>query len=157
MFEMRPPEFNPARSGITSFNPKAVPLFERALWQGRMRRMFARLTRRSWCLLLLGDVVSDDWVRGVDTSAALSVELDQIRGSINRCEDFDRSFYPLSDRLKTRWVRIASMTLQGAALPPVELIRVCDQFFVVDGHHRISVARVFDLAAVDAVITGSYD
>ncbi|MCC6805058.1 MAG: hypothetical protein IT319_19415 [Anaerolineae bacterium] len=145
------------RSGITWFNPAALPLFEGALARGSRRRLVDRMLGRSWRLLALRDVLSPDMVSEALPGVTQVVELDAIRGSVNRSDDFDRRFYPLTDRLSNRWVRIASMTLQNTALPPVELIRVRDLYFVVDGHHRISVSRMLDYATVDAVISQAYD
>lgn len=152
-----PPQFDPAQSGITAFNLRAAPLFERMQWLGRLHRLAARLTRRSWRLLLLSDHVSADMIRSPREALIQPVELRRIQGSINRCDDFDRHFYPLHDRLETRWVRIASMMLQDTVLPPVELIRVQSIYFVVDGHHRVSVARALHHVTVDALLTASYD
>jgi hypothetical protein len=38
-------------------------------------------------------------------------------------------------------------------LPPVELIQVGDVYFVRDGHHRISVARMMGQDSIDAEVT----
>ena len=151
------PQFDPNASGITVFNPQARPLFERARWYGNLNRLLGAVGKQSWRLLLLSEVVTEAMVYAAERSGIRAVAADLIQGSVNPCEDFDRSHHPLSDRVETRWVRIASMMLQGAALPPVELIRVREIYFVVDGHHRISVARALGHAAVDAVITASYD
>lgn len=153
---MKTPDFDPLRSGITRFNPLAGPLFDRALGRGQRNRLIARLLRRSWRLLQLSDVVSPDMIYEAPPAVTQIIELDAIRGSISRSDDFDRRFFPLDERLQNRWVRIASMMLQDTALPPVELIRVQRSYFVVDGHHRISVARMLDHAGVDAVVTAAY-
>ncbi len=152
-----PPFRDPARSGITAFNMKATPLFERVRWQGDFFRLSARLTRRSWRLLLLDDCLSLDMIRSPQSSVSQPVDLDKIKGTSNRSDDFDCRFHPVYDRLQTRWVRVASMMLQQTPLPPVELIRVQDRYFVVDGHHRISAARALHYTAVDAVLTAAYD
>lgn len=144
------------RSGITWFNPEALPLFEVALARGSRRRLLDRVLGRSWRLPSLRDALSPDMVSDALPGVTKVVELDAIRGSLNRSDDFDRRFYPLTDRLSNRWVRIASMMLQNTALPPVELIRVRDDYFVVDGHHRISVSRMLNYATVDAVISQTY-
>lgn len=154
---LKNPESNRLRSGITWFNPLAMPLFERALGRGSRRRLIDRLLRRSWQLPMLSEVISPDMVCEAPPATPQVVDLKEIRGSINRTHDFDRSFHPLTDRLGNRWVRIASMMLQGAGLPPVDLIRVRDTYFVVDGHHRISVARMLGYTTIDAVISQAYD
>jgi hypothetical protein len=96
-------------------------------------------------------------IRHPGTSAVQAVDLSSIVGSFDRCDDFDRRFYPLHNRLQTRWVRVASMMLQRTPLPPVELVRVQDCYFVVDGHHRVSVARALEYTTIDAVLSAAYD
>jgi hypothetical protein len=41
----------------------------------------------------------------------------------------------------------------GVVLPPVCLIQVGDVYFVRDGHHRISVAKVMGQEQIDAEIS----
>ncbi len=152
-----PPHHNAAQSGVTAFNLRAVPLFEHLRWQGRFFRVFDRLTGHSPRLLALNDCLSRDMIRQPQAALIQPVELHRIQGSINRCNDFDRRFHPLHDHLRTRWVRVASLLLQNATLPPVELIRVQDCYFVVDGHHRVSAARALRHVTVDALLTAAYD
>jgi len=78
------------------------------------------------------------------------VTFDRIWGSEGRCRDFDRAFYPLRSHEKDRWLSIAVAREIGIGLPPVELVQVGDVYFVQDGHHRISVARMQGQKAVDA-------
>ncbi len=52
-----------------------------------------------------------------------------------------------------RWVRVATAILKGKPLPPVELIEVGGRYFVIDGHHRISVARMLKQSHIDAIVT----
>jgi hypothetical protein len=54
---------------------------------------------------------------------------------------------------EARWVNIATAILQGEFLPPVDLIRVGETYFVRDGHHRISAARALGQKEIDAVVT----
>ncbi len=83
-----------------------------------------------------------------------AVPLDCIQGSADGGGTaFDSEFYPLSDRTRNRWVRVATAILKGKPLPPVELIEVSGRYFVVDGHHRISVARMLKQSHIDAVVT----
>jgi hypothetical protein len=48
---------------------------------------------------------------------------------------------------------VAEAWLKGTSLPPVELIRVGELYFVQDGHHRISVAKQFEVGEVEALVT----
>jgi hypothetical protein len=80
------------------------------------------------------------------------ISIEKICGSMGRCADFDHRFHPLSDRIRDRWIGIATARLQNVPLPPVSLIQIRDYYFVEDGHHRISVARALGETAIDAEI-----
>ena len=81
-----------------------------------------------------------------------TVAIDEIKGSESRAEDFDTSFHPLNGRSMYRWVNVAVARKSGVAMPPVELIKVGDEYFVRDGHHRISVARAFGQLFIEAQV-----
>ena len=78
--------------------------------------------------------------------------MQEIRGSADRIREFDCDFYPTHDASETRWVRIASMMLHGTTLPPVELAQVGSIYFVIDGHHRVSVSRMMGQKYIDAIV-----
>ncbi len=132
-------------------SPRASRLFDRALATGRRRSWWARLLGGSRQLARLD--ATDDSITGRHAEGTRTVPLDHISGSVSKADDFDCEFYPLQERTENRWVRVATAMLRGETLPPVELIRVGDRYFVVDGHHRISVARALGHSHIDAVIT----
>jgi hypothetical protein len=74
--------------------------------------------------------------RGIRT-----VEIARIVGSVNRYVDFDHTFLPLHNRIASRWQSIDRAFYEDISLPPVVLYKVGEVYFVVDGHHRVSVAR----------------
>lgn len=76
-----------------------------------------------------------------------NVSLDHIVGSVARYHDFGRAFKPRRDSLRQRWQRV--MTLRGR-LPPIDLYKVGEVFFVVDGNHRVSVARQAGATTIEA-------
>jgi hypothetical protein len=80
------------------------------------------------------------------------VEVDQIVGSVGRWGDFDRSFLPARSSVGHKWKRIDRAFHRAEDLPPVELYEIGDAYFVVDGHHRISVARYHDVPTVEAAV-----
>jgi hypothetical protein len=82
----------------------------------------------------------------------VAVAINQIVGSEGRVNDFDKNFRPLVSHTRDRWVGIAIAQRRDIPLPPVELIQVGDEYYVRDGHHRISVARTFGQAAIEAEI-----
>ena len=86
------------------------------------------------------------------TAEAL-VPIDQIVGTIEPTSCFDRHFRPTSEVPRTRFERIAADILSGRGMDPVELYRCGGQYYVLDGRHRIAVARALGERWVLANIT----
>ncbi len=82
-----------------------------------------------------------------------TIPLDAIVGSVDRTRDFDRRFRPTSTRMRQRWQRLAEAQRRGEAIPPIDVYKVGDMYFVKDGHHRVSVAHALDLRTIDAYVT----
>jgi hypothetical protein len=72
---------------------------------------------------------------------------------VDRAREFDRRFRPTSGQVRERWQRLALAQRRGEPIPPIEVYRVGDMHFVVDGHHRVSVAHALDLKTIDAYVT----
>ena len=76
--------------------------------------------------------------RGIRT-----VPLSRVVGSVCRYQDFDNQFRfkqnSSSERLQ--WIK-ESMRL-GRSLKPVELFQIKDEYYVLDGNHRIAAAKEF--------------
>ena len=82
-----------------------------------------------------------------------AVDPAKIVGSVGRPGDFDRRFLPLRASVGERWKRVDLAFHRGENLPPVSLYKLGDAYFVLDGNHRVSVARYHGLPAVDAEVT----
>jgi hypothetical protein len=82
-----------------------------------------------------------------------TIRLDSIVGSVDRTRDFDRRFRPTSARVRERWQRLALAQRRGEAVPPIDVYRVGDLHFIIDGHHRVSVAQALGLEVIDAYVT----
>ncbi len=81
------------------------------------------------------------------------VALDAIVGSVGRAADFTRGFLPLRDEDQERWTRVRRAMTGLEGVPPVELYRIGDAYFVKDGNHRVSVARQLGMRTVQAYVT----
>lgn len=92
-------------------------------------------------------------VRGQRYLGHQTVQLDHIVGSEGRYGDFDRRFLPRTGATKSRWTRVNNAALQEVQLPPVELYKIGDIYFVRDGNHRVSVARQHGQHYIDALVT----
>lgn len=130
---------------------QASQMFWRSYIKGRLQHLWSVLSRHPRGLLDLNRFccrTCQQHYAGLQT-----VSLAQIAGSEGRGRDFDPVFRPLSLRSRERWIRIAIATLQGTAMPAVQLIQVGDGYYVRDGHHRISVAFAWGQAFIDAEVT----
>lgn len=132
------------------FDLKARPLFEQARHRAQFYHLVGMLIRKPRELVCF-DKYTAHTAHSVKLLAS-SVAINQIRGTINRIHEFDCDFYPMTDDVAMRWLRIASMMLHEQTLPPVELLCVEDVYFVIDGHHRISVSRMLGYLYVDALV-----
>lgn len=82
-----------------------------------------------------------------------TMEMHRVVGSVGRCSSFDGGFLPICSCSRDRWKRVNEAFRGGKLLPPVELYKLGDRYFVHDGNHRVSVARYHGAAAVDAMVT----
>jgi len=81
-----------------------------------------------------------------------SVSLDKIVGSVGRYRDFDEKFRPKSHVPSDRFQSILRAMLEGKSLPPVKLYQIKDNYYVLDGHHRIAAAKHLKRDVVNACI-----
>ena len=82
-----------------------------------------------------------------------TVEVEKIVGSVGRCRSFDAAFLPACSCSAERWRSVDRAVREGRQLPHVELYKLGERYFVVDGNHRVSVARHRGTAAVEALVT----
>ena len=126
----------------------AEKLFDQAYARGKRSRWVAKLTRRANVLHALTRQ-PEAARRSVGT---VVVPLTRIVGSEGRSEDFDGAFNPLKKHNRERWISVAAARWNGVVLPAVELVQAGDEYYVRDGHHRISVAKVMGQLEIDARI-----
>jgi hypothetical protein len=115
--------------------------FSRARFKAFLNRMRSVVSGSPRNLLSYDDVKSSLHVGGPIYRGVRTVPVDQIVGSLNRYHQFDRAFLPVEDRIASRWQSVDRAFYKEISLPPVVLYKVGQVYFVVDGHHRVSVAR----------------
>ncbi|MDY6876191.1 MAG: acetylxylan esterase [Chloroflexota bacterium] len=114
--------------------------------------VLATFTQRSSDLLPFEEVRKRLGLRHVRYLGLQDVPLDQIVGSVGRYRDFTRAFFPRQDDMGNRWRRIDRLVSTGGGLPPIELYKVGQVYFVRDGNHRVSVARQHNAPAIQAYV-----
>jgi hypothetical protein len=126
--------------------------FERArqrAFLADLRSLFARRPRTLIPYHKLRERVSPEAesYRGLQT-----VPLANIVGSMDRFDDFNREFFPRQRFTAGRWQNVDRAYYQDVQLPPVQLYKVGDIYFVKDGNHRVSVARDRGQEYIDAEV-----
>lgn len=81
------------------------------------------------------------------------VPIDLIIGSEGRYKDFNKYFLPKSEHLRHRWERVDLAHITDVILPPIQLYEIGGVYFVRDGNHRVSVARMQGVSLIDAEVT----
>jgi hypothetical protein len=121
----------------------------KALWRDRI----SWLTRKRNLLFSLDETSKYPSHQAPRHLGLQAVPIDKIVGSEGRFREFDRAFLPRQLQTRDRWVNIAKAYYEQVTLPPVELLKIGDGYFVRDGNHRISVARSRGQDFVDADVT----
>lgn len=143
------------RSGETNLDAAylfvAQDRFSRAASRAGLYRLVAFLLKKPHRLINLGEhaiKIENRLDLGVQP-----VEIRDIKGSESKAGDFDILFNPTNKRTYHRWISIALARQRFEMIPPVDLLRIKNVYFVRDGHHRISVARAFGEEVIDAKVT----
>ena len=129
--------------------------FKRARAKAAMQRFWSGIRGESLDLLPY-DEISTKLKPVSRTDRGLQmVKLADIVGSVGRTDDFNRNFLPLNDADIERWasVKTAMTGLGSKGLSPVKLYKVGDAYFVMDGNHRVSIAREIGASEIEAYVT----
>lgn len=137
----------------SSYYQLAMQDFHQARRRAFLEEVVANLTGRSAELLSYEEVRQKLRARGVKKTELKEIALDAIIGSVGRYSDFTRSFLPRRDSDAHRWarVKVAVTDLQG--LPPIQVYQIGQVYFVLDGNHRVSVARQLGATHTEALVT----
>lgn len=139
------------RRSILSSN--AAQDFRQARRQAALKNVLARLTGKSIGLLSYEDVREKLRARAVGVRGLKEIPLDAIIGSVGRYSDFTRDFLPRQDTIEDRWVRVKVAVTELSGMPPIEAYKIGEAYFVLDGNHRVSVARQMGAKHIQAYVT----
>jgi hypothetical protein len=122
----------------------------RALWQD----ILARVTGRSNDLLPFEAVNhAMKAFEQIERPRVQAIPLDRIVGSVGRYKEFNRDFRPRSNDTRDRWVGVKLAMESQGGVPPIEVYCIGKVYFIVDGNHRVSVARANGYKLIDAYVT----
>lgn len=131
----------------------AAQEFHRARRQAAVESILARLTGQPNELLSFEEIAAKLRVRGQSSAGTTQIPVAAIVGSVGRYQDFSRTFLPRLESDEDRWVRVRSAARHISELGPIEVYRVGESYFVVDGNHRVSIARQEGIDFIDAYVT----
>jgi hypothetical protein len=126
--------------------------FRRARTKGFLRKVWSLVTREDTDLMAWDDVRTKLHLRGFIHRGMQTVPMAKIVGSVGRYRDFDNAFLPVQEQSSSRWRKINRAFYKDISLPPVNLYKVGDVYFVLDGNHRVSVAREHGVQYIDAEV-----
>jgi nucleotide-binding universal stress UspA family protein len=134
---------------------RALEDFRRARSKARLQHLWAAITGESLDLLRFDEITLKMHGLGLSSKGLHDIPIDAIVGSVNRYQDFDRNFLPLHDSDVERWANVkAVMTTPGSmGLPPIRVYKIGEVYFVLDGNHRVSIARQMGIDHVEAYVT----
>jgi len=101
-------------------------------------------------LLPFDEVVAALGRRGERDLGEQVIDVDSVVGSVDRSTGFDRLFRPTSDEMERRSATSMRSKRRGEEMPPIDVYRVGDVHFVIDGHHRVAVARALGWKTINA-------
>lgn len=129
----------------------AVHDFQAARQKVGLQEVLARISGKSNQLLSYDDVAEKLRLHIRTERGIKPIPLNAIVGSVGRYAEFTRSFLPRQANDQERWARVKAAYLDPeSALPPIEVYQVGEVFFVIDGNHRVSVARQEGLLYIEA-------
>lgn len=131
----------------------AIEDFRRARRQAAVQDLMGRLSGQTNELLIYDDVRRQLRATNLHSAGLHDIPLDAIVGSVGRARDFTRSFLPRNDSYEQRWARVKEAINGTAGVPPIDVYKVGEAYFVIDGNHRVSVARQMGLQTIAAHVT----
>lgn len=131
----------------------AVQDFQWARQQAILREVVARLKGESTELLSFDEVRQKLKAQIGPKKVLKEIPISAIIGSVNRYEDFSRDFLPGQNISEERWAKIELANYSQVGLPPIEAYQIDEVYFVSDGNHRVSVAKLLGNDQIQAYVT----
>lgn len=85
-----------------------------------------------------------------------AIEVDKIVGSVGRPQDLDENFRFKWRRPTERYLNIKNKMEEGEVLPPIDVYKIRDEYYVLDGHHRVAAAKELRQKFIDAHVIQAY-
>jgi len=131
----------------------ALSDFRRARRKAALKDIMGWLTGQSNDLLSFEEARQRLKASGKETHGLKNIPLDAIIGSVGRYTDFTRDFLPRSNAQASRWARVKSVLRDLDEMPAIQVYQIGEAYFVLDGNHRVSIARQRKATHIQAYVT----
>jgi len=128
----------------------AIQDFQSARQRAAVQEVLARFTGKSTKLLSYDEVAEKLNLHARMERGIQQIPLDAIVGSVGRTTEFTRTFLPRRAGDRQRWAGVKAAMQEDKGLPPIEVYKVGEVYFVVDGNHRVSIARQEKFKTIEA-------
>lgn len=130
----------------------AIQDFNNARRKASLQEIQSRLTGRSSELLSYEEVAEKLKLNVRTERGVHMIPVSAIVGSVGRYTEFTRDFMPRKNEDRERWARVKTVMDDplGLGLPPIDVYKVGEVYFVLDGNHRVSIARQESFDVIEA-------
>lgn len=132
---------------------KAINDFYDAHRKASLKTVMSKIFGQNVDLFSYDEVLTKLRVKGQVQRGVEEIPLDAIVGSVGRYTDFTRDFLPRRISDGDRWASVKMATESFLGVPPIEVYKLGDAYFVRDGNHRVSIARRNGQSHIEAIIT----
>lgn len=81
-----------------------------------------------------------------------TIDIENIIGSVGKYHDFDSKFRPKSHVSEERFSDIKRIMRRGDPLPPITLYQIRNDYYVIDGNHRVAAAKELGWSEIRAQV-----
>jgi len=138
---------SPSFTGIYSY---MADEFNRLRTRARLAQLLSKVLGKRNGLKSLAYSYTLD-LRNKQNLGIRNIPIDSIIGTMGRNTDFDGKFRPLKTHLLDRWVN-NYLLLESNGWGPILVHKYGDEYFVEDGHHRVSVAKFVGVVYIEAEV-----
>ena len=131
----------------------ALSDFKRARRKAALQDIFSRFTGHSDALIPFEEARKRLNASGEEAHGLQEIPLKAIIGSVGRYADFNRNFLPRSSAHRSRWAMVKANLRDLDEMPPIQLYQIGEAYFVLDGNHRVSIARERKSTHIRAYVT----
>ena len=133
--------------------PSAIEDFQKAHRKADLEQILGFITGKSNYLLSYNEILEKLHEKSRKSLGLQNIPLDAVTGSVGRYRDFNRSFLPRSANIEERWAQVKVAMTSFRGVPPIEVYKIGEVYFVLDGNHRVSVAREMGHKPIQAYVT----